>query len=312
MSKTRLPENFPDNILKRREFVSKIATALSGPALLMIPGSGIAEKLWQPDKELTVQQVINMILKSIPNSPFQKTVDTIKSGDPVWKVTGIVTTMFATDEVIEKTAKLGANFIIAHEPTFYNHADEKNWLENDEVYEYKRDLLKKHKIVVWRFHDYIHAHKPDGVMMGVLTEIGWEKYYNAEKPHLITLPPTSFESIVTLVKNKLGIPHVKVIGDMSQSCSRIVLAPGAAGGTRQIAAIQKEKPDVLICGEINEWETSEYIRDLRYMGLKTSLVVLGHIVSEEPGLEWLVKWLQPQIPGIQVTHIPSKDAFTWV
>ncbi|HKG68286.1 MAG TPA: hypothetical protein VKA92_05420, partial [Segetibacter sp.] len=82
MSKTRLPENFPKTILKRREFVSKIATALSGPALLMVPGSGIAEKLWQPDKELTVQQVINMILKSIPNSPFQKTVDTIKSGDP--------------------------------------------------------------------------------------------------------------------------------------------------------------------------------------------------------------------------------------
>jgi hypothetical protein len=54
---------------------------------------------------LTVQQIINMILKSIPNSPFQKTVDTIKSGDPAWKVTGIVTTMFATDEVIEKTAK---------------------------------------------------------------------------------------------------------------------------------------------------------------------------------------------------------------
>jgi hypothetical protein len=45
----------------------------------------------------------------------------------------------------------------------------------------------------------------------------------------------------------------------------------AAGGTRQIAAIQKEKPDVLICGELNEWETSEYIRDLRYMGLKPLL-----------------------------------------
>jgi putative NIF3 family GTP cyclohydrolase 1 type 2 len=91
-----------------------------------------------------------------------------------------------------------------------------------------------------------------------------------------------------------------------------VLAPGAAGGTRQIEALQKEKPDVMICGELNEWETSEYVRDLRYMGLKTSLIVLGHIVSEEPGLEWLEKWLQPQIPGIKVTHIPSNDAFTWV
>jgi hypothetical protein len=38
-------------------------------------------------------------------------------------------------------------------------------------------------------------------------------------------------------------------------------------------------------------------------------LVLGHIVSEEPGLEWTVQWLQPQLPGIKITHIPSGDAF---
>lgn len=299
------------SIWKRREFVTALMTAAGGSALTMIPAAGIAEKLRQPYQEQTVQQVMDLILKSIPNAPFEKTVDTIKSGDPKQKVTGIVTTMFATDEVIEKTAKLGANFIIAHEPTFYNHTDDTAWLENDEVYKYKRNLLKKHNMVVWRFHDYIHAHKPDGVMMGVLTKIGWGKYYNAEKPNLITIPPTSFQSVIELVKTKLEIPHVKVIGDKLQMCTRILLAPGAAGGTRQIGALQKEKPDILICGEVNEWETSEYIRDLRYTGSKTSLIVLGHIVSEEPGLEWLMKWLQPQIPGIRVTHIPSNDAFSW-
>ncbi len=311
MPKTTLTNNFHNNILKRREFVSSVVTALSGSALVMIPGAGIAEKLWQPKEKLTVQQVMNLILKSIPNAPFEKTVDTIKAGSPDQKVTGIVTTMFATDEVIEKAVKLGANFIIAHEPTFYNHTDDTKWLQDNEVYRYKRDLLKKHSMTVWRFHDYIHAHKPDGVIIGVLTKMGWEKYYNPDNPTAITLPPASFKTIVQLVKTKLEIPHVKVIGDVSQLCSRIVLAPGAAGGTRQIEALQKEKPDVMICGELNEWETSEYVRDLRYMGLKTSLIVLGHIVSEEPGLEWLEKWLQPQIPGIKVTHIPSNDAFTW-
>ena len=34
------------------------------------------------------------------------------------EVTGIVTTMFPTIEVIERTAKAGANFIIAHETPF--------------------------------------------------------------------------------------------------------------------------------------------------------------------------------------------------
>lgn len=311
MSNTKPNAASGDNIWNRRKFVSAVMAATAGSAMTMIPAAGIAGKSGQHAQSQTVQQVINLILKSIPDAPFEKTVDTIKSGNPDQKVTGIVTTMFATDEVIEKAAKLGANFIIAHEPTFYNHTDDTAWLENDEVYRYKRDLLKKHNMAVWRFHDYIHAHKPDGVMMGLRTKLGWDKDYNEEKPYLVTLPAASFESVVQLVKTKLEISHVKIIGDKSQMCSRVVLFPGAAGGTRQIEALQKEKPDIFICGELNEWETSEYVRDLRYMGSKTSLIVLGHIVSEEPGLEWLVKWLQPQIPAIKVTHIPSKDAFAW-
>ncbi|WP_018614828.1 Nif3-like dinuclear metal center hexameric protein [Segetibacter koreensis] len=311
MSADEITNSPANNFWKRREFVSTLMTVAGVSTFLTSPVAGIAQKFQKQIQELTVQQVIDLILKSIPNAPFEKTVDTIKSGDPDQKVTGIVTTMFATDEVIEKTAKLGANFIIAHEPTFYSHTDDTGWLENDDVYRHKRELLQKHNIAVWRFHDYIHAHRPDGVLAGVLTELGWEKYSNADNPFSITIPPTSFAAIIELLKTKLGIPHLKVIGNKAQSCSRIILAPGAAGGTRQIEAIQKYKPDVFICGELNEWETSEYIRDMRYMGSKTSLIVLGHIVSEEPGLEWLVKWLQPQIPGIHITHIPSNDAFTW-
>src|SRR5205814_6427592 len=125
------------------------------------------------------------------------------------------------------------------------------------------------------------------------------------------IDPAFLESIVALAKEKLNIAHVKVIGDGSQLCSRIALMPGAAGGRRQIEVLQKEKPQLLIVGELNEWETSEYMRDMRFMGSKTPLLVLGHIVSEEPGLEWLVQWLQSQVTGIQVTHVPSKDAFSW-
>lgn len=305
--------SFYADTLKRRKLLGTLLTAAGGAALSLLPVAAMAEKLTERTERsdpLTVKQVIDLILKSI-TVKFEETVDTIKSGDANQIVKGIVTTMFATDEVIAKTAKLGANFIIAHEPTFYNHQDDTQWLGNDEVYRYKRALLKKHNITVWRFHDCIHAHKPDGITMGVLTKIGWQKYYNAENPNLVKLPAASFKAIIELVKTKLRVPHVRVIGDMSQLCSRIFLAPGAAGGTRQIQALQKEKPDLFICGELNEWETSEYIRDLQFMGLKTNLIVLGHIASEEPGLEWLVKWLQPQIPGIPVTHIPSNDAFTW-
>ncbi len=296
----------------RREFVQTIVKAVGFAPLLSVPGMSMAMNKRQQHSALTVQEIIDIILKSIPGAPFPKTVDTIKSGNASQRVTGIVTTMFATNKVIEKTAEMGANFIIAHEPTFYNHLDDVAWLADDKVYQNKKSLLEQSKIAVWRFHDGIHAHKPDGILMGVLNALGWQQYYNEDKPHIITLPSTTLETITNLVKEKLSAPHLKVIGDLSQVCSRIALLPGASGGLSQIGVLQKEKPDVLICGEINEWETAEYVRDMRQMGSQTSLIVTGHAVSEEPGLEWLVNWLQPQIPGIKITHIPSGDPFIWV
>ncbi len=300
------------NIWNRRKFVTTVSSVLGTSALAALPGTGFAVTLEKNSAAMTVQQVIDLIIKDIPGAPFPKTVDTIKSGDANQTVTGIVTTMFATVDVIEKAAAIGANFIIAHEPTFYNHADETNWLENSEAYKYKSALLKKYNMVVWRFHDYIHAHKPDGVISGVLEALGWEKYADiAKKPYLINIPTTHLKSVIELCKKKLNIAHVRYVGDLQQSCSKIVFAPGSAGGRMQISALTLEKPDLLIVGEVDEWETSEYVRDLRSSGSKTSLLVLGHIVSEEPGLEWLVKWLQPQIKDIRITHIPSTDAFSW-
>ncbi|HEX9510451.1 MAG TPA: Nif3-like dinuclear metal center hexameric protein [Puia sp.] len=311
----------------RREFLTTSLTVLAGSSLLTIPHSAAAAGTADDSRgvgflpvrqdgpgfqEITVRRVIELILADIPGAPFGVTVDTVKTGSIDQPVKGIVTTMFATDAVIEKAIGLGANFIIAHEPTFYNHTDETDWLKDDRVFLFKKDLLDKHGIVVWRCHDYLHAHRPDGVLMGVLTALGWLKYYNPAEPPLLTVPAITLGDVIKKAKKQLGIDKVRVIGNLSQSCQRIVLSPGAAGGRSQIAQLQKYRPDLLIVGELNEWETNEYIRDARYQGLKMSLLVLGHLVSEEPGLQWMVAWLSPKVPGIKISHLPSGDPFTWV
>ena len=68
---------------------------------------------------LTIQQVIDLIVKQVPGGLPPQTVDTVKTGDAQQQVKAIVTTMFATIPVIEAAAKAGANFIIVHEPVFY-------------------------------------------------------------------------------------------------------------------------------------------------------------------------------------------------
>ncbi|WP_461063384.1 Nif3-like dinuclear metal center hexameric protein [Spirosoma horti] len=294
----------------RREFVGVITKAVG--ASLLLPTLGGIQDIQAGQQSFTVGQIMEMVLKTIPNAPFPKTVDTLKSGNASQKVTGIVSTMFATVDVIEKTIAAGANFIIAHEPTFYNHLDETDWLKSDDVFRYKQDLLTKHNIALWRFHDYIHSHRPDGVQAGVLAALEWAKYASADNPHVLTLPATPLGQLITHAKAKLGIKMVRVVGDPAQSCKRILLMPGASGGRSQISAIEKEKPDVIFCGEASEWETPEYVRDARQLGKKLSLVILGHIMSEAAGMEWVVSWLTPQLPGLNIAYIPSGNAFTYL
>lgn len=299
-----------ETLYGRRTFLSSV-TGLIGTAMIIpLPGVSLAQN---PMEAFTVKQVIDIILKEVPGAPFPTTVDQLRSGTLDQQVTGIVTTMFPTLEVIEQTAKAGANLIIAHETPFYNNQDETDWLQQDDAYRYKIELLNKHKIAVWRFHDYWHSHKPDGIILGNLIKLGWEKYYDVNSPRLLTLPKSiTLKSIVTLAKEKLGIPMVRVMGNLNQPCSTIYLAFGYMDSKRQIAAIQELKPDLILSGETREWETVERVRDGLRMGQKTSLLVLGHAVSEEAGMEYAVSWLQPKVPGVKVKHIASTNPFTFL
>jgi putative NIF3 family GTP cyclohydrolase 1 type 2 len=306
------PKNqFSLNDLNRRKFIST-ATKVAGATVLMSsPLILFAAGTKANVKDITVGEVMDLFISEVPGAPFESTVDTLKSGNRDIKVVGIVTTMFATVEVIQKTIALGANFIIAHEPTFYNHLDETAWLENDEVYRYKAELLKQHHIAIWRNHDYIHRHVPDGVETGVITRLGWDKYFNATDK-VALLPAIALKELILHAKERLGVSTLRYIGDLSQSCKKILVMPGAAGGKSQIEAMIKEKPDVLLCGEIQEWETPEYVRDAITKGQKLSLVALGHIASEEPGSAYMATWIKEKIPGIKVTHVPAKNSLSFL
>ena len=298
-------------IKDRRIFISQVLKASLASAFVLSAGESGARGICAVNKTYTVGDIMDIILKAVPGAPFAKTVDTLKSGSKEMIVTGIVTTMFATIDIIRQAIKANANFIIAHEPTFYNHTDDPAWVSPNHIVKQKQELLEQNKITIWRLHDYLHSFVPDGVDYGVVRDCGWLSYFKPPSP-VLTIPEISLGNLSEHLKKKLKIAHVRVIGNLSQPCSRIALLPGASGGQSHMSTVETEKPDVLIAGEVHEWETAEYIRDMQQMGEKTALIVLGHGVSEEPGLQWLQEWLQPKLEGIKVQHISSGNPFTWV
>lgn len=289
----------------RRKFLYNSVSAAAGTIILpSILTAAVPHKKW------TVGEVIDLFLKEVDGAPFPQTVDTLKSGSRDNEVTGIVTTMFATVPVIRKAIEAKANFIIAHEPTFYNHQDSTDWLLDDKVYRFKAKLLKDNNITVWRNHDYIHSHNPDGVMDGVIERLGWQQYFKKDERYF-EVPERSLSDLISECKEKLGISNVRYIGEAKEKVKKILLMPGAAGGRSQISFTSRVKPDVLLVGELSEWETAEYVRDARAAGNKLSLIVLGHADSEEPGSRYMAAWLKKNIPGLKVVEIPAGNPFTF-
>lgn len=268
--------------------------------------------------QTTIQDVVDLIVNSIPGAPLEDTVDTFKAGDPSQPVTGVVSTFLPTCEVIETAASMGANLIITHEPTFYNHLDQTEWLEDDPVYAYKRRLLDRHGIAVWRFHDAWHLYEPDGILTGFLRKLGWEDYpvSDADRrnlPSILEIPPQSLSELAAYCKQRLAISHpIQLVGDPEMTCRRVGLMLGAYGGRGQIGFLGGSDIDVLMVGEINEWETSVYVQDARSMGRSSSLLILGHANSEEPGMEYMVEWLKAALPDVPVHHVASGDPFVLV
>jgi putative NIF3 family GTP cyclohydrolase 1 type 2 len=255
----------------------------------------------------TIQDVVDLIIAAVPGAPQKDSVDTFKSGDPEQEVTGIVTAFTATMDVLRKAAEQGANLIITHEPTFYEHRDRTYWLAEDPIYQAKRDFIEQHKLVIWRFHDYWHMHQPDGILTGMVRALGWESYQQPDNSALLLMPGMTLAQLMATLKEKLALPALRVVGEPQQPCERVALLVGAIGGEAQIHLFHYLNTDVVICGETVEWQTCEYVRDAIALGYSKALIIVGHAKSEEEGMRYLVEWLQPKVPEIPINYIAVGD-----
>lgn len=265
----------------------------------------------QPSNGLTARQVIERIQAQVGVPWRTETVDTFKAGDPETRVTGIATTMMATYDVLVRSAAKGKNLIITHEPTFYSHLDRTDGLakEQDAVWAEKERFIKEHKLVVWRFHDHWHLHRPDGIMTGVVRALQWQKFQSPSDPRLFVLPETTVTKLAEQMKQRLGIQVLRVVGNPQLKVTKVGLAPGASGAQRHREMLQRDSVEVLAIGEVPEWETIEYVSDAVSEGKNKALILLGHIPSEQPGMEDCAGWLKTFVKEVPVEFIPTREPF---
>jgi putative NIF3 family GTP cyclohydrolase 1 type 2 len=260
---------------------------------------------------LTARQVIERIQSHVGVPWRAETVDTFKAGDPDTKVTGVATTMMATYDVLVRAAAEGKNLIITHEPTFYTHQDKTDVLEKeaDPVWAEKEKFIREHHLVVWRFHDHWHMHRPDGITTGVVRQLQWQKFQSAARPNEFVVPEMTVGQLASQMKKRLGIEVVRVVGDPTLKVTKVGLAPGAGGPLGHRKLLQSDNVEVLAIGEVPEWETIEYVGDAWAEGRSKALILLGHIPSEQPGMEDCAGWLKGFVTEVPVGFVATKEPY---
>jgi putative NIF3 family GTP cyclohydrolase 1 type 2 len=283
-----------------------------GRAVFLLAVSLNAKAAAAQANPLTAREVIARIQAHVGIPWMQQTVDTFKAGNPDTEVKGIAVTMMATLDVLERAAAAGQNLVITHEPTFFNHLDKPDDLEqkdNDPVLAAKRAFIEEHGLVIWRFHDHWHRMKQDGIELGMAHALGWERFQDSASQYLFAIPETDLDHLAIDLKSRLKIHVVRVVGDPKLKVKKVALVPGSSGFAKETRALEISDVQVLITGEPREWETVEYVADAVTEGKPKALIILGHIPSEQAGMEECARWLKSFVNDVPVEFVPAREPF---
>lgn len=268
---------------------------------------------------MTIREVVDKILAYHPPLKRDVTCDSFKCGNPDDECTGIVTTCCASVDVIRKAAELGCNLIVCHEPVFYAHMDDTDWEGRNPIYTAKLALANEHGIAIWRDHDHIHTHRPDGISYGVMKELEWDEYLvsTPERPRYFRLPETTVRELAAYIKSKLGMDTIRVIGNLDAKVSTVRFGghiyPSAGDDTAPTRVFAADDTDVMIPGELIDWTTASCARDAGQLGFNKALIVTGHFNAEELGMKYAVNWISELVEGkLPVHFVRSADMYQYV
>ena len=269
--------------------------------LILSPSYGLCQQ------QITAGEIVKRIQQETQIQWMKRTVDTYKSGDSTTRITGIATTFLPTLDILKEAHDKGLNLIITHEPTYYNHLDQTEHLENDPVFNAKRKFIEEHNLVIWRFHDHIHRMEPDGIYKGIVDFLGWTE--QRKKEFIYSVEFASLKDLASFLKSKFNAQTIRVIGNPEMPVSHVALSLGSPGFDTHMKRANMNEVDVLIAGETREWEGVPYIQDAISQGRNKAMIILGHATSEDQGMAYCADWLKSFISEIPVEFIPTPEPF---
>ncbi len=239
-----------------------------------------------------------------------RTCDVLKAGDEEKEIKKVAFTMMATVEIIRQALAWGADVLITHEPTFYNHYD--NETKGTVAIE-KRKLIEKSGLILYRYHDCMHGRETDQITDGVLKELGISGKLS-HTPYFasyVFIPDTPISALEFAKRGEklLGVPHIRIAGDRNHPAQKIAACFGTPGGVFDL--LRDDSIEMVVTGEACEWTLAEYARDAAALGHKKALVVMGHIGSEKGGMRYLANRVARENPDLEIRYFECGEVYTY-
>ncbi|MDB5734915.1 MAG: hypothetical protein JWN16_1552 [Alphaproteobacteria bacterium] len=274
--------------------------------------SGIAALAVVPARAaspLTVSQVLERMHGQIGTNWREGGVDRIVAGDADTQVTGIATVMMGTFDALKAAVAAKLNLVITHEPTWWSHPDTLTQLQEDPLYKTKLEYIRAHKLVSFHFHDHWHARLPvDGINEGMARRMDWVRYRDADNSKRYLLPATTLSALARDFRRKLGDRTLRVVGDPDMPVRKVMTSWGYCSAFPGIQFLNGDA-DVLVIGEAQDWDLIAYAQDLATSGRKKALIVLGHVLSEQWGMQYAAQWLQGFVTEVPVRFVPIIEPY---
>jgi putative NIF3 family GTP cyclohydrolase 1 type 2 len=271
-------------------------------------------------EQLTAEAVVRRIQKELGGEWPSTGPDGFKAGDPATVVRGIATTAMATVSVLKEAVKANANLVVTYEPTFYSRADGRapaepsagrgpgGFAADDPVMKAKREFIQKNGLVIFRLRDHWQARKENDMVTGLAAALGWSAHQAKNDDALYEIVPATAEMTVALIRGKLNLRGgLRVVGDRQATVRRVLLVPGSM--TPATMWRRYSEVDLIVAGEVREWENTHYAADMFAAGERRALVTTGRVASEEPGMRACAQWLKTIVKEVPAEWIGVGDPY---
>ncbi len=254
---------------------------------------------------MTAKEVMEQLFHWSPCPEEKRTRDKLIYGNEMIEVKKVAVCQIATPQVLRQAAEAGAQMVLTHEPTYHDffHLD-----ETDPVYREKSELIQQLGMTIFRFHDSPHWTDIDKINAGFLNRLGWIGEFDGCKKFVLQEEKTIAE-IQKDMEDKLDLHHVRFIGPGNKKVKTVSLCAGAWGEHYLFEQLNQPDIDLVICGEVCEWNLCEYVRDATELGMEKALLILGHMGSERSGMEYVAQYINDHIDGVEAISIDCGEVY---